>query len=1325
MPPTFQRGPRELSVPLVGDVEIPAPPQLPTSPEPFSWINLLLPAGFSTVGMGLIYAATAANGNFHPLYLLATVPMMLASTGVSAFNSLVKGRDYRRQVDNRVQSYRDVLPKVNQKIEEAVTEERRALLARDPGPAECFDVVRRRSESLWDRSPGDPDFLRIRVGLGRQPNRVAVRLAGATARSDFEADPLLAEARELVARHAEVPDVPICLPLGEALVAGIQGPGERAGAVARAAILHFATHHAPDEVKLVCLFSAADRERWEWVRWLPHCWSSDRNQRYLATTKDQASRLLESLEPIFQRRAREAENRGGSDTDARLPIFVFLVADPSLLEGQPLVQQLLSRNPAFGLRSIFVGESLPNRCQVVVDVRSEPALLVTKTPTAASVACQPDQVTPAEAERFSRTLAPIRLSRFAPTESDLVTVAPLLGLLGAGAVDDLDPIARWQANDPAVSLAVPIGRQAGAARLVLDVHEAKDGPHGLVAGQTRWGKTAFLRTFIAALALAYHPHEVAFVLIDYKGGSLYRDLDALPHVVGVIDNLQEHLARRALLALKGELRRRQELFKRNGVGAFADYQRGQRAGTIAEPLPHLFVICDEFKELMANQPDFANEFISTACIGGGLGVHLVLATQQPDGVVSDQIWSNTRFRVCFHFDNPDSSSAVLRRRDASTITVRGRGYLQVGDDETFELFQSGYGDLPYAPGGADERPELFRVDLDGKRVAFGRPVVRTRNGSANERQTQIQAVVERVSTTVRENGIGPLRKFWYPPLPEEVSLVERHASRRAGGWDGQTWQPAEAWLAPVLGILDDPGRQWQGDFSLDLARNGNLGVYGGPQSGKTTFLQSLLLGLALAHPPSEVVFYVYDFGGQALTALAGLPHVGGVVTADETERFNWSLRYLLGELERRKRLFGAASVGNLLAYRQATGDPLPAIVLGVDNYLGFATAYPDAEDSLARLAQEGTGFGIYVVVTATTPRIRQRLKDNLPQSVSFTLVDRADYADAVGRTFGLEPADAPGRGLVKGTPPLEFQAARVGGADDVQRASALRDLVADLVRGWTGSRPRGVPRVPEVLRLADLIGVEEARIDRLPAGARAAPLGLDLQSLEPLVVDLRDGPYFLIAGTSGSGKSSLLQAWLLGLDQRYPGDLIRAYVMDLRGSQRPVARLPAVQRVQGYVTSAERFGAVLTGLAEEIGARAQALVQWRTSRSSDDVADPRAFLASYPSLVLAIDDFDAFSGAVDDDAKYRLEELLNQGRDLGFHLLLAGASSDLVAVMHDGLVRAARRSPAGFILGTSDYEDVQLLNLRLPGSGYPPTLPPGEGFFARRGRAVRVKVVMP
>jgi S-DNA-T family DNA segregation ATPase FtsK/SpoIIIE len=1279
-----------------------------------------------------MYAVTSASGQFHPQYLAATVPMMLASSGITYWNSLRQRRTYNQLVTERETSYQEALQERTKALEQQAAEQQQALRERDPSPLECLDRAYQRADSLWERSPGDADFLRVRLGLGQQRNPSNVRLAEAVRASDLDSDPLLAEGRALAARFAELPDVPICLSLAEATATGVQGSRQEVLALARSIVIQIAAHHSPDEVKIAGLLPRSELADWEWLRWLPHTWSDDRAQRYLAATRDGASQLLGGLEAVLRRRT---ANRDYSK-DVPSPVFVFLVADESLVEGQSILQLLLSQDSVLGVSAIFVLENLPNRCQAIVDLRQAPAQLMLKAPTVSTTTFQLDQVDVGTTDRFARALAPIRPTRLAPTRAVLPDTAPLLPLLGADHVEDLDVFARWRTSDPTRSLAVSVGRQLGDARLTLDVHEAKDGPHGLVAGQTRWGKSAFLRTYIAALALAFHPHEVAFVLIDYKGGSLWLNLKELPHVVGTINDLEEHLARRALLALKGELRRREEIFTQFSVSTLGEYQRRHRNGTAPEPLPHLFVICDEFKELVVNQPEFAQEFITTASKGGSLGVHLILATQQPDGVVSDQIWANTRFRVCFHFDNPASSRAVLRRPEASSITVRGRGYLQVGDDERFELFQSGFADAANGPDDATDSGEIFEVLLDGRRVPLAPSATPRSAGAAPGGTTQVEALVRRVLDVTKQNGVASLPRFWQEPLSDKEILTDLLAAGAVGGWDGTGWRPGRSWLAPIVGKLDDPSRQWQGEFRLDFARSGNLGVYGGPQSGKSIFLQTIVVSLALTYPPTEVVVYLLDFGGQSLTALARLPHVGGVVVADEPERLSWFFRYILGELERRKRAFADAGVDGLRAYRQATREELPAIVIGLDNYAELAATYPDAEEQLARLAQEGSGFGIYVVVTSSTPRIRQRLKDTLAQSVAFHLVDPSDYVEAVGRTAGLEPADLSGRGLTKGTPPLEFQAALPVAREDTERAQELRQLVQSLNQAWNGPRPRAIPRVPDVVRLVDLLD-EELTPGADDAEARVVPLGLDLQSLDPLVVDLRDGPYFLITGSIGSGKSTLLRAWLLGLARRYSAEQVELYLVDLRlASLRPLAILPRVQRVRGYVTTAERFAEVLASLEDELRSRAAAF-QARRTASLRDVAvgggnpengasavDGGERAVAYSRIVLAIDDFDAFNAAVDDDVKQRLGDLLSMGRELGFHVLLAGSSADLAAVTHETILRAMRRTPAGFVLGTSEYDDIQLLNLRLAGARAEGLLPPGQGYFGRRNRTFRIKAAV-
>jgi len=1314
-PPVFQRSPRLYPDLPQGEVEIPAPPPAPTPPST-SLTSVLLPAGATLVGLAVMVAMGASSGGSNlGLSMAISLPIMLASYAVSFLNYKSQQDAYRRQVQEREQKYQALLRARRRELEHLRDRQQAALRQIDPDPRECLARVERLDRRMWERSPKDADFLSLRLGLGTRP--LAVTVKAPKEEIITEPDPLIQAAQSLAQEFAQVQDVPVCLPLHQAGAAGLVGPRDAVLNTARALAIQIATHHSPDEVKIVAVFPPHEHNEWAWLRWLPHVWTDDRNHRYLAQGKDTAHKLLTSFYELLNRRRLQAQMAKNAAAASPLPHLVFFLADPRLVEGEPILSLLLNEGPSLGAFPVFLADSidvLPKGCRAIAEVSSARGKLIQTRPVSLQTPFKPDEVPVDLADRFARTMAPIRLQRIVAS-TEIPDTVPLLDLLGVKTVEELDVLSRWRQSEPYRSLAVPIGMKAGGEPLYLDLHERAHGPHGLGAGATGSGKSELLQSMIASLAVHFHPHEVAFVLIDYKGGGMANAFQDLPHLVGTITNLQGNLATRALAAIKAELQRRQRLFARAGVNHIDAYQRRYRQGEVKEPMPHLIIIADEFAELAQEQPDFMKELVSAVRVGRSLGVHLILATQKPAGVVNEQIWSNARFRFCLRVERPEDSQDVLKRPDAANLTRPGRAYFQVGNNEVFELFQAAWGGAPYTPGGfvARDPHEIVEVALDGSRHPLRlspQPMVIQAAG------TQLQALVAYIKEVAEREGISRLPGPWLPPLPKQVALEEVRPSE---GWDGRTWQPVSTWLEPVIGLVDDPANQYQGPLRLNLGKEGHLAVYGAPGTGKTTFIQTLITSLALTHSPQDVHFYLLDFGGRLLTMFAPLPHVGGVVLMDEEEKLYRLLRFLLREMETRKGLFARAGVGTLPAYRTATGDSLPAIVVILDNYIGFTNTYPDAENQLAQIAREGGNLGVHVVFTANSPSmVRAKISGNITLAVALQLAEPGDYSMAVGRTGGLVPAPVPGRGLVRGKPPLEFQTALpVAGDTEAERTAALKTLIQQMAQAWSGPQARPIPVLPDVVPLADLLPPGEAWPPPPEDGSLAVPIGLDVDDLEPVAVDLWDGPHFLITGPVQSGKTTLLQTWLLALAERFSPKRLYLYLVDFRrAGLMPLQRLP---QVQAYITDDDLLGEALAEITESLRERRQALEKAR--RRAGGFLKERAFLARYPALVMVIDDFDAFNTEAQSGTKERLEQMIRRERGLGFHVLLAGLSTD-VASTWEGWAKAIKELQTGFLLGSSDHNDLQLFNLRLPMGEAGQMLPPGQGYYARRGRYRKVKV---
>ena len=528
--------------------------------------------------------------------------------------------------------------------------------------------------------------------------------------------------------------------------------------------------------------------------------------------------------------------------------------------------------------------------------------------------------------------------------------------------------------------------------VTLDLHDKADGPHGLVAGTTGSGKSEVLLTYILSVATLFSPHEVSFVIIDFKGGGMANQLRGLPHLLGAITNIDGREIERSLKSIKAELRRRQRLFAEAGVNHISGYIRKHKAGEVAVPLPHLVLVVDEFAELKAEQPEFMGELISAARIGRSLGVHLILATQKPSGQVNEQIWSNSRFKLCLKVQSREDSNEVIKSPLAAEIKEPGRAYLQVGNNETFELFQSAYSGAPEHTDDEDVREfALYEVELSGRRV----PVYQRRRAHDDEGAlTQLDAVVAHVARYCERTGVEKLPDICLPPLPERVALPQD--ARMVGG-------------RVPLGIYDDPDNQLQ-DRALFDVDNANTFIVGASQTGKTNLLQTIVRLIAQSRTPRQAQIYVMDFASMILRNLEGLAHVGGVVIASEDERLKNLFKLLAGELASRKRVLLDAGVSSFAAYLEAGHTDLPHLYLILDNFSVFRELYADRyEDALVSLCRDGIACGISVIVAnSVTSGFGFKYLTNFSTFIALTCNDSNEYSVVFDRCR-LRPKNVPGR----------------------------------------------------------------------------------------------------------------------------------------------------------------------------------------------------------------------------------------------------------------------------------------------------------------------------
>ena len=579
----------------------------------------------------------------------------------------------------------------------------------------------------------------------------------------------------------------------------------------------------------------------------------------------------------------------------------------------------------------------------------------------------------------------------------------------------------------------------------------------------------------------------------------------LPHLLGTITNLDGAQSMRALASINAEIHRRERLFGEFEVNHINQYQKKFKNGEATEPLPHLFLISDEFAELKVNQPDFIKKLVSIARVGRSLGVHLILATQKPSGVVDDQIWSNSRFKIALKVADRSDSNEMLHTPDAAEITQTGRAYLQVGNNEVYELFQSAWSGADYQPDKDDmgiEDHTIYLINELGQYEILNEDLSGLEDvDEIKEVPTELDAIVHHIQLLCEEQEIPPVPQPWLPPLKERIALEELEEVQPAVAW------AQEKSLSVLLGMADIPQAQKQEAVSINLSKDGHILLYGSPGTGKTTFLQTAAMDLARKYSPKDLTMYLMDFGTNGLAPLSKLPQVADTMLLDQTEKISKFVRIMERELNRRKKLLADYGVGTLDLYRQASGQEEPAIVILLDSYEAFKEEAYEAElfKLLVRISREGLSIGVHLLVTAgRQTNLRAQLYSHFKHQLSLPQNEAGEVRAIVGSTpLAMTMEDIKGRALMKREEVDVIQLALpVYGANDTQVLNNLRQEVASLQEAWTGQRPSAIPMVPE--ELTEKVFYSRASVQTAYEHG-LVPLGLDLETVEPVTWNLAKG----------------------------------------------------------------------------------------------------------------------------------------------------------------------------------------------------------------------------
>jgi S-DNA-T family DNA segregation ATPase FtsK/SpoIIIE len=1099
----FNRSPRVVARFGRRKFAIPKPPQLP-DPAHFPVVSMVLPV---VLGLGMLVVTRSL---LSILFIALSPLLMLGMYFDTKYQSKKKyDADVRRFADAQRQLAADLT--AAQQVERAVRR------GENPALSEVVEAIHRLGALLWTHRPEHPEFLTVRIGLGDAPSRCHIEPP-----RDNDAEPkYLQQLTALREQFAQIDDVPVVADLRECGALGVCGPRGVVDGVARGIVMQLIGLHSPAELTITAFASQHSRSSWEWLEWLPHAGSaySPLSGNHLTDSENGGIALLSRLENLVKARAVQAQSGPESDfgvitedraSDTRaspvLPAVIVLVDDTAPIDRSRLTR-LAERGASVGVHVIWVATqitSLPAACRTFVLIENAQSGStvgeVRYGRHSFPVAC--DAIDVADARQVALLLAPVvDVGAAVEDETDLPRSVSYLSLSGTGIASDASAVARlWMSNDSVIprdgSVKKPSSKPGALGALIgstgvqdfyLDLRE--HGPHALVGGTTGSGKSEFLQSWMIGMATANSPDRLTFLLVDYKGGTAFAECAELPHTVGLVTDLSPHLVRRALTSLGAEIKRREELLNAKRA---KDLVSLEQSGDPDAP-PALVIVVDEFAALATEVPEFVDGVIDVAQRGRSLGLHLILATQRPAGVIKDNLRANTNLRIALRLNDVDDSLDVVGDPLAAHFPpeIPGRAVAKTGPGR-LTTFQSGY-----VGGWTDDQPDIVPIDIwefvFGRRRPWNTQMANTARPASGP--TDIARIVSNVRAASDQLRIVSPRKPWLPPL-------------------GNTYALESISVPPgciALGRLDQPARQQQPAATYDPDQ-GNLAIIGTSGSGKSTALRTIAISAALdTMGPTHV--YGLDFASGGLRMLESLPHVGAIIDGEDDERIGRVLRRLVATLDERSRTFSRANVSSLAGYRQSADIAEPRILLIVDGIGAFRDAYEHAGHSayfamFNQIVSEGRGLGIHVILAGDRPgALSTSLASMMQYRLTFRLASDDDYMLMGERSDILSVNSPAGRGIMAGN---EVQIAVYGGEDSMAAQARMIGELATAMRG------RGTAAPEPVERLSDHI-----ELYTLPPTVQGQPtIGVADQTLAPIGIAARG--LLMLTGPPGSGRTTAL-----------------------------------------------------------------------------------------------------------------------------------------------------------------------------------------------------------
>lgn len=1280
--PKFTRNARVKIVPSNDTIEILDPPELPEKPKGSIFMRLL-----PSLGM-MVSAAVMA--------MLGSITMIIFS-GISGVMSIVTAvitlkagnKEYNQSVASREKKYTSYIERKRQEIESCRKDEQLVLDEIYISQELEQQKLRSFSPDLFDRTNQDEDFLCVRLGSGEV---AAKRLIKYKKHERMEiSDSLQVLPEQISSEYKYIDNAPIVCDFKKADVVGVIGNEKNRYSIFKNILLDICARHYHTDVQIFLVVESKHAEQFKWMRFLPYLENSATGTRNIVCDDESKNLVFEYLYKELSWREQYKTYKTN---------FVVFFYDEYGFKSHP-ISKFVNNSKELGVTFVFFADQksdIPLGCDYIINaVDNITGTLVETANRDHTSKFTYTNVSDKDFASVVKMLAPIYTEEIS-LEGTLTKNISLFELLNIIAVDDIDLENRWNTSRVFKSMSAPLGvSKTGIVN--LDLHDKAHGPHGLVAGTTGSGKSEILQTYILSMATLYHPYEVGFVIIDFKGGGMVNQFKNLPHLLGAITNIDGKQINRSLMSIKAELEKRQRLFAEVEVNHIDKYIQKFKDGEATVPLPHLILIVDEFAELKAEQPEFMKELISAARIGRSLGVHLILATQKPSGQVNEQIWSNSRFKLCLKVQSQEDSNEVLKSPLAAEIKEAGRAYLQVGNNEIFELFQSAYSGSPERMEDAGSRINefaLYDISLSGKK----KPIyVQKRKKEAGNSRTQLEAIVDYVHDYCEKKAISKLSDICLPPLPGVLKYVDLPKSSKEPG------------VCVRLGMYDDPSNQYQGEISINLSED-NLIIVGSAQYGKTNTLQTIIRDLVENYSSNQVNVYILDFGSMILKNLEKLKHIGGVIISSEEERVINLFKMLTCELAHRKERLATEGVSSFVSYLDAGFTDLPQIVLMIDNLTALQQLYPSESELLLNLCREGNTVGISIIVAnSQTNGIGFKYLSNFAQRIAFFCNDSGEYTSLFDR-MRIAPDNLPGRVLVdinhqimEGQIFLAFEGER-----EIDRVTTMRSYAVDINEHNSGSPAKPIPVVPEIVTIASL----KAQHPELCQAAYQIPFGMNYADMRIEYLNLLQNGVVGILGREEGGKTNFVLNVLSVIQSNIFSNLTKAYIFD--DSRHKLESVNEYGCVETYTTDIS----VAKSMIEEI----HSTLSERKLNISTSGANITQALSSEPLLLLVISGQENINELLQSSKTHdHIMSMVKELRRYKVFVILSGIENASIPYSAPAVLKYIKESKD--IIALDDIGNIRFLEIPLKyQKEYAKEIGVGDGYSFIGGKVNKIKTIL-